>query len=237
MKKIIYYLAALLFISGEFIFCQPDVCQSQLIPEEHKLFKSLLSIVENVKAAKENSENINLKDYLLESGKNSDTLEAIINELPPLFEDKIFNEISITPLSANIKAETGEVSCKINLTNEDGSRSEYHIILQFVKQLNNWILADNEYNHRFLTFLSEKYTPQQLDAITEFTVRESNKTLIRYRIISDPEIWELNKNVTWSHMERWLFANQSPIDVDVYQFENNWPYTTTAFYWILIGTG
>lgn len=230
MKKIIYYLTALLFISVEFIFCQPDVCQSQLIPEEHKLFKVLLSIVEDIKAAKANSENLNLKDYLLESGKNSDTTEAIISELPPLFEEKLFYEITITPLAANVKAETGEVSCKMILTNEDGSNSEYFLLVKFVKQLNTWILADNEYNHRFLSFLDDKYTPQQLDAITTFTVRESDKTLIRYRIKSDPEIWELNKNVTWSYMERWLFANQSPIDVDVYQFENNWPYTTAAFY-------
>jgi hypothetical protein len=229
MKKIIYYLSILLFIAAELDFCQMEVCQRQRIPEEHKIFRALITIVEDIKAEKLNSENINRLTFQSESKINSKISSGDKEVLPPLFEDKIFSEITVTPLSAIIKADTGEVNCKMILTYEDGS-SEYQLLLKFVKQFNAWTLANNEFNQRFLEFLDENYQPQQNEAIITFTVRESNKTLIPYKIYNDPDIWELNKNVTWTYFEKWLFAKNSEIDMDLYWFGTNWPDDNTVFY-------
>ncbi len=59
MKKHICYIVVFIIIASSSSFCQLELSPRQQIPEEHKLYRALLSIVDEIKAAKINNENKN----------------------------------------------------------------------------------------------------------------------------------------------------------------------------------
>jgi hypothetical protein len=231
MKKIIYYLAVLIIISTQSIFSQLEFIQLQRIPEEHKIFRLLNSIVADIKTAK-----INLGDYtVLLTGSSkwsfskTNKKDGGENNITQLFENITFSDIEIIPISTVIKSDIAEVSFNIIVTAEFGYMEE-SLILYFVKESERWVLNDDDSSQRFLYCLEKNYIPVPTESITTFTIFESNKTLIPYKIYNDPDIWDLNKNVTWNYFGKWLFANNSEIDMDVHCYSNDWPNESAVFY-------
>lgn len=207
-----------------------EIIQRQIIPEEHKLYKSFLCIIEEIKTAKLNSENIDSQHYLSQVDRNESKISKNTETLQPTLEDRIFSEIEIVPLSAEIKSNFAEADFKLIITSEYGNSVDF-LKLEFVKETGVWLLKNNDYSIQFLFFLYKNYSPLPTESITTFTIHESNKTLIPIRFNSDPEIWELNKNVTWEYLERWLFANNSEIDMDYHWYgTENWPENSATFY-------
>ncbi len=231
MKKNIYYLAILTIIFTQPNFSQFEYIQRQRIPDEHKLLRILNSIVEDIKTAKLNSEDYTVlltgsSKWSLSKANNKDGDE---NNIPPLFENKTFYDMEIIPISTVVKSEIGAVAFKMIVTTENGYLEE-SIELHFIKEYDTWVLKDDNYSRRFLNCLNKNYNPVPTESITTFTVLQSNTTLIPYKIYNNPDIWDLDKNVTWTYFEKWLFANNSVIDMDMHQYGTNWPSDVAAFY-------
>jgi hypothetical protein len=108
-----------------------------------------------------------------------------------------------------VKSEIGQFKFKMIITT-DSTCLEDSLVLNFIKESGAWVLKDDDYSRRFLYCLGKNYIPlPPTESITTFTIFESNKTLIPIKIYNDPDIWDLNKNVTWNYFERWLFAKNS----------------------------
>lgn len=215
MKTYTIFIAAIFFHMTKLIFCQLEVSQIKTIPEEDKLYRLFICMVEDLKTSGMNLEIINKQNYLNEiKDDNIRQLEGRdINTLPPLFEGKTFYDVEIIPILTVIKGLTGEIKFKMIISSEGGSYED-QVNLKYTKVSGIWKLFNNASSNRFLSCFEKNYSPRLTESITAFTIRESNKTLIPHRITTEPEIWDLNKNITWNYFEKWLFANNSEVDVD-----------------------
>ena len=238
MKKYFYSLFFITILSTVSSFGQLEICQRQIIPEEHKIYKTLFSLIEDIKVIKSNSIRFNKQQYITSTNKNIQSLITNSDELPPLFDNRIFYDMEIVPIEAKVFSDSALVKIKLIITTLDGSFQEF-LILNFKKENYRWLLNDDTYSFKFLSFLNENYNALSAESITSIPFRQSDKTLIPYRFTSDPEIWEINQKITWKYLYKWLFAKKSPIDMDLHWYgEPDWPSGTAVFcldpYWYRI---
>jgi len=77
-----------------------------------------------------------------------------------------------------------------------------------------------------------KLTQRENNTLESFQIRMSNSTLIQEKYSQTYDIWEINKTLTMSQLQRGLFANDSELDTELYWFgnnPNNWLNETAAF--------
>lgn len=235
MKKYFRSICVITIFITTSSFGQLEICQRQIIPEEHKIYKTLFSLIEDIKLTKSNSVSFNKQQYL--TSPSIYFKESITDgiELPPLFDNRIFYDMEIVPIEAKVFSDSALVKIKLIITTLDGSFQEF-LILNFCKEKNKWLLNFNEDSYRYLSYLYENYNPLSTESITTMPFRSSDKTLIPYRFTSDPEIWEINQKITWEYLDKWLFAKNSQIDMDLHWYgDPEWPSGNAVFcldpYW------
>ena len=238
MKKLFHRICVITILITTSTFGQLEICQRQVIPEEHKIFKTLFCLIDDIKATKANSVSFDRQQYLRSS--TVDFIKSITNsiELPPLFDNRIFYDMEIVPIEAKVFSDSALVKSKLIITTLDGNFQEI-LILNFSKEQNKWLLNDDADSYRFLSYLNENYNPLSGESITTIPFRQSDKTLIPYRFTSDPEIWEINQKITWKYLDKWIFAKNSPIDMDIHWYgDPGWPAGNAVFcldpYWYRI---
>lgn len=238
MKKYFHRICIITILITTTTFSQLEICQRQIIPEEHKIFKTLFCLIEDVKVTKANSVSFYRQQYL--TSTDMDFKKSITNsiELPPLFDNRIFYDMEIVPIEAIIFLDSAKVNIKLIITTLDGNFQEF-IMLNYNKEHHKWLLKDDAESSRFLSYLNENYNPLSTESITSLPFRQSDKTLIPYQFTSDPEIWEINQKITWKYFEKWLFANKSKIDMELHWYgDPDWPFGTAVFcldpYWYRI---
>jgi len=219
-------------------FGQLEICQRQIIPEEHKIYKTLFSLVEDIKVTRLNSVSFDEREYLGSINKNIKSSNTNIVKLPLLFHNRYFNDMEIVPIEAIVFSDSAKVKIKLIITTLDGNFQEF-IVLNYSKEHHKWLLKDDSQSSRFLSYLNENYNPLSTESIATIPFRSSDKTLIPYKFTSDPEIWEINQKITWKYLDKWIFAKNSPIDIDIHWYgDPDWPSGNAVFcldpYWYRI---
>ena len=133
MKKYFYSLFFITILSTVSSFGQLEICQRQIIPEEHKIYKTLFSLIEDIKVIKSNSIRFDKQQYITSTNKNIQSLITNSDELPPLFDNRIFYDMEIVPIEAKVFSDSALVKIKLIITTLDGSFQEF-LILNFKKE-------------------------------------------------------------------------------------------------------
>ena len=238
MKKYFHRICVITILITTTTFSQLEICQRQIIPEEHKIFKTLFCLIEDVKVTKANSVSFYRQQYLASTDMDFKKSMTDSIELPQLFDNRIFYDMEIVPIEAKVFSDSALIKSKLIITTIDGNFQEA-LILNFNKEDNKWLLNDDADSYRFLSYLNENYNPLSGESITTIPFRQSDKTLIPYRFTSDPEIWEINQKITWKYLDKWIFAQNSPIDIDIHWYgDTDWPSGNAVFcldpYWYRI---
>jgi len=227
MKKIIL---SIVFLLLKISFAQIDVAQPEMLNENfyiNELIRKISFAIKN-----KNEELLNKLTYTLNSERSVYYPEKI-SDLETYLDNNNFDDIKIILNSIpKLTVNTATVSISFYLFSEIEIKS-CELEVELIKENNNWyIKADQKVNDFLKKLIIKKLTQRENNTLESFQIRMSNSTLIQEKYSHSYDIWEVNKTLTMSRLQRGLFANDSELDTELYWFGNNpdnWLNETAVF--------